>query len=464
MQLGHHRENDNLALEKYEAMLKSNKVIFFDSTEFEFIIHYYIDNGVIHKAKKAITMSLSQHPDVISLRLLHIEVLIFENQLDKAEELLFKIQEIDSENEEVLIQKASILSKRSRHEEAVVTLQKALFFTDNESDIHALLGMEYLFIDDFENAKIQFETCLSLDPDDYSALYNSINCYVYLDDNEGAIDFLNRYLEMNPYCEIAWHQLGLQYVDLEDYKKAIAAFDFAIISDDTFIGAYIEKAKILEKSNNYLGAIELYTITLTIGDPTSYALLRIGKCYERLGRKETALEYYTKTVTEDPLLDKGWLAITQFYYINKDYSKALYYINKAIEIDGENTKYWKCYAKINRRLSFYEEAERGYRKSIETGNTSLENWLDRSDILWLLGEEEATVVCLEQSLEFHPENAEILYRLAGVHYETKSLDKAENCLRSALKKDSEFSIILEELFPNVFQKERVKQICASYMK
>ncbi len=462
MQLGHYDNNDNFALEKYEAMLKSNRVLFFDSSEFEYIIHHYIDHGMIHKAKKAIIMSLSQHPDVISLRLLKVEVLIFEDQLEKAEMLLSEIQEIDAENDETMIQQASIFSKQGKHNKAIKQLQKALYFTENPADIHALLGMEYLFIDDFKNAKDQFEKCLILDPKDYSALYNSINCYVYLDDTEGAIDFLNRYLDENPYSEIAWHQLGLQYVYLEDYKKAIAAFDFAIISDDTFVGAYIEKAKSLEKLKQYHEAIELFTLTLSIDDPTAYALLRIGKCYEKLGKKDLALFNYNEAVTEDPLLDKGWLAITDFYKKTKEYQKALQFINKAIEIDGENSDYWKRYAKINNILGFYEESERGFRKSIEEGDASLQNWLDRADILRVLGETDATIICLEQGLEFYSDNAEILYRLAGIFYESKLIDKAENCLHSALKQDPEFSIILEELFPKVYQKKHIKLICASY--
>jgi hypothetical protein len=44
-------------------------------------------------------------------------------------------------------------------------------------------------------------------------------------------------------------------------------------------------------------------------------LLRIGKCYERLGNKALALKYFNQTVHEDPLLDKGWIAITDFMYV-----------------------------------------------------------------------------------------------------------------------------------------------------
>ena len=41
-------------------------------------------------------------------------------------------------------------------------------------------------------------------------------------------------------------------------EKALAAFDFAIISDDLFIGAYLEKAKVLEKLNRYEEALVKY--------------------------------------------------------------------------------------------------------------------------------------------------------------------------------------------------------------
>ena len=37
--------NDNLPLSKFELMLKTNSVYFFDSNEFEEIILFYVDSG-----------------------------------------------------------------------------------------------------------------------------------------------------------------------------------------------------------------------------------------------------------------------------------------------------------------------------------------------------------------------------------------------------------------------------------
>ena len=455
-------EDHNFSITRYESMLRSNNVIFFDSDEFESIIHHYLENGKIAKAKKAISLGLSQHPSSINLKLLQVEVMIFEDRLDKADRALAKLHALEPENEEIYIQKANILSKQHNHKKAIELLITALAYTSDEADVYSLIGMEYLFMDDFENAKTQFMRCLEVDNEDYSALYNVIYCFDFLEQHEEAINYLNIFLDKNPYCEVAWHQIGKQYFDIAEYEKALIAFDFAIISDDYFIGAYLEKGKVLEKLKRYNEAIENYKITLELDDPTSFALLRIGKCFEKLGCDDLAIQHYSQTVHEDPLLDKGWIAITDFYMRKKNYPKALYYTNKAIGIDSENVMYWKRYAKINNRLSFFEEAERGYRKALELGNYELETWLNRSDILRFIGESDAAIQNMNQAIEFYPDNAEIEYRLAGLHYELQNFEEGESHLRKALFLDKEYAIILEELFEKVHQLSLVQKIIAEF--
>ncbi|MHA6279989.1 tetratricopeptide repeat protein [Salinimicrobium sp. CAU 1759] len=459
-----HNEENNFSLTRFESMLKTNDVLFFDSDEFENIIHYYLENGKIALAKKAVKLGLSQHPSSVNLKLLRVEILVFEDKLDQAEGILNEIYELESSNEEIYIQKANILSKKDLHREAIEMLETALELTHDEADVYSLLGMEYLFLEDFENAKLNFMKCLEADEEDYSALYNVMYCFDFLEQKQGAIDYLNSFLDRNPYSEVAWHQLGKQYFDLKNYKKALSAFDFAIISDDTFIGAYLEKGKVLEKLGRFNEAIENYTITMDLDDPTSFAYLRIGKCYEKLGLDELALKNYRQTVHEDPLLDKGWIAITDFFYKKKNYNKALYYINKAIAIDGENVLYWKRYARINNRLQHLEEAERGYRRSLELGNYELETWIKRCDILIDLGEFEAAVQNLLQATEFYPETAEIEYRLAGLYFMLHEPENGNKHLNNALKMDSEYYIIIEELFPSIFARKSVKDKIKMHLK
>ena len=205
-------------------------------------------------------------------------------------------------------------------------------------------------------------------------------------------------------------------------------------------------------------AIENYTITLQLDEPTSFALLRIGNCYEKLNNDDLALQFYDRTVHEDPLLDKGWIAITRFYNRKKNYQKALYFINRAINIDSENVTYWKLYSQINQRLNFYEEAERGFKKTLELGNYELNTWLSRGDLLIKLGEPQAAIYNFEQAVDFYPESAELEFRLAGLYFSLNENNKGTFHLKNGLKQNEEYVFIIEELFPQVSNKLLVKNL------
>tara|TARA_R110002020_G_scaffold203146_4_gene406541 strand:- start:36154 stop:37551 length:1398 start_codon:yes stop_codon:yes gene_type:complete len=451
-------ERPSQPIAKFESMLKTDDVYFFDAEDFEDIIHHYLNNGKVSLGKKAIKIGLQQHPDSIEIKLLDVEVKVFENHLEVAEKMLDELQQLDASNEEIYIQRANIHSKKDNHEAAVILLHKALELSDDSFDIHSLLGMEYLFMDNFQLAKENFMMCVSYDEEDYSSLYNVIYCFEFLEDFDGAIGYLNDYLERNPYCEVAWHQLGKQYYYKKMFAEALAAYDFAIISDDTFIGAYFEKGKVLEKLGRYNEAIENYETTISIEDPTSHAYLRIGKCHEKLKNDDLAKHFYYHTVHEDPLLDKGWIAITDFYYRKKQYKKALYYINKAIHIDEENSMYWKKCAKINMALEKYDEADFAFKQAVDFGNYELDTWISWSQVVLVGGDAESAFQILEQGLDFYPKEAKLHFRMTGVYLLLGDTVKAKKSFTKALKQNTGKLGHFESAFPQFLQLDWIQDI------
>ena len=465
MHLSDEDEDDyNLSLSKFESMLKTNKILFFDSEEFEEIILHYHDMGKASLAKKALKLALEQHPKSTGLKLVQVEMLVYDDKLDLAEKLLNELFAIEPHNEEIYIQKANIYSKRDNHEKAVELLKTALKYTDDYADVYNLIGMEYLFMDNLELAKENFIKCLEEDLDDQTALYNVVYCFEFLDQNEQAIEYLNKYIDKNPYSEIAWHQIGRLNYGLKKYEEALKAFDYATLIDDEFLGAFMEKAKSLERLKRYKEAIESYNRTIELDDPTSYALLRIGKCHEKLGNKAKAIAFYNKTVHEDPLLDKGWIAITDFYLRQRNFHKALFFLNKALSIDNQNKRYWKRYASINRELNFYEEAEMGYRKAVEFGDTELDTWLFWVDTLQFMGEFDVAIKTLLQATEFFPESFEIEYRLAGIYFMLGEDKKGKFHISNALRLNGKNYHLLQELFPVAWQRRMVKNIIKKHIE
>lgn len=356
---------------KFESMINSNKFLFFDSEEFESIIIYYLESGNSSMANKAIKMAIEQYPKNTSILLLKVEALIFENNIEEAEKIIDSLYEIDRNNSEIIIQKSRILSKRKKHSKSINLLKKISKDCEFYSDALVMIGKEYLFIDNFENAKEKFKEYIKNHQLDYAVLNNLLYCFDALGNTDNTINYLNDFLEENPYCEVAWHQLGKQYLKKDLFKEALTAFDFAIISDDSFVGAYLEMGKVLEKLNKINQAIEQYEIVTKIDEPNPFALYRIACCHNKLGNIELAISYYNKTVEEDPIHDSAWMSLATSYYKQKDYLEAKNHLIKAIEIDSENIKYWELYCKINLDLNNNEEVEISFKEILSLGNLSL---------------------------------------------------------------------------------------------
>ncbi|WP_075342826.1 tetratricopeptide repeat protein [Tenacibaculum agarivorans] len=451
-----------MSLSKFESMLKTNAVYFFDTAEFETIVEHYLNVGKHSLAKKALQLGLEQHPEAIALKLLRVEIFVFDGHIEDAVKLLTEIEAIEPHNDEVFIQKATILSKHKKHREAIGILQKALEFVEDPVDIWAMIGMEYLYLDDYENARLNFAKCIDVDFEDYSSLYNIVYCFEMEESYEESITFLNTYIDKNPYSEVAWHQLGKQYYELNNFEQALKAFEYAVLIDETFIGGYLEKAKTLENLGRYDEAIQNYLLTLELDDPTAYAYIRIGECYEKIEARGTAVEYYKKAVYEDPLLDRGWLLLTNAYHQDGDYHKAIYYINKALQIDDTNPMYWRKYAEINIKLSFYEEAVKAFNNCIDLGDLDIEIYIALADVLLFLGEFKDGLKVLLKGRKMYKDFAEIEYRLCGMFMINNKNTYALNHLENGLNIDFEFHDILKELFPSVYKTDEVQALISNY--
>jgi tetratricopeptide (TPR) repeat protein len=455
-------DKNNLALSKFEKMLKSNKVLFFDSEEFEDIIYYYLDNGKINLAKKAIALGLSQHPVSSRLQILKVEVLILENKDKEAEKLLLFLEKNVPEYDEVYIQKAAIFSKNNLHDKAIDQLKIALKYTDDLVDVNHLLGMENLFIENFPEAKLHFKTCLELNPEDFSALYNVVYCYEINEEYNEVIQFLNAFIDDNPFNEFDWHQLGLQYKNNQQFNQAVRAFDYAILIDEYFTGAYFEKAKVLQTLGEYDEAIKNYFNTLKLDDPSAVVFVHIATCYKALKNNAMAIKYFLEAVDEDPLLDYAWLTTTELLIAEQEYDKALYYIKKALDTDEDNIDYLNRLAEINVHLNLFEEAIEALKKSIDYGEISLVVYLMYADLLHFIGEYKQAIKILFKAAKIHDDNAAIFYRLSGLFFMDKKDNEGYFYLKNALKMQPEKVQIFKDLFYYYYNREDIQQLIQFY--
>jgi len=163
-------------------------------------------------------------------------------------------------------------------------------------------------------------------------------------------------------------------------------------------------------------------------------------------------------------LDKGWILLTEAYYNQKDYQKALYYIVKALKIDDYNTFYWRKYSDINIKLNSFEEGIKGLEKCIELNDCSLEIYTALSDVLVYVGDLNDAVKILFSAQKHYSDSSEIEYRLSGLCMTLFKKDDALNHLIKGMKINYGQHIIIKDLFPLVFQNPDVQKLLLNYKK
>ena len=285
---------------------------------------------------------------------------------------------------------------------------------------------------------------------DYSSLYNLLYSYDLLNKNEESILVLNEILEIIPYSEVAWHQLGLVLLKKGNKKEALSAFDFAIISDDNFTGAYIEKGKLLETMGRINEAIDNYEIALKTNDPSSFVFQSIGRCHEKLGNNVLAIKHYLKAIHIEPSNENSWVKLIEYYMAQGQYKKAKYYFKGALEINSESVTLWKKGTMIYKSLNQFQNELNAYQKLYDLGVFELPILLKHIDLLLELKNWEKAYKITNEVYKSFPESKSLIHRLGGCSMELGKKSEARYFL-SLEQLSREELLELSKLFPSFDQ-------------
>jgi tetratricopeptide (TPR) repeat protein len=451
----------NLA-DVFETGLLSGTIQYFDTHEFVEIIDFFLDQNETVKAERAIKNALTQHPHSVAIQIRKADWLFETNMLEEAEEIIDDILEFEKDNPEANELKGDILIQRESQKEGILFLQRATLGTEDKGELYSKIGVELMQIEELELALKFFFKALDEDLFDESSLYNVTYCYEFLNQQDEAISFLQKYINKSPYSQVAWHQLGLQYKTQENFKRAIWAFDYATVVDDAFLGAFFEKAKCHEEIEEYEEAIAIYKKAQKMADPTAWAYHRLGDNYLKLEDAEQALVNYFNAIHEDPMHAGSWYKIALLYSLDSQVDRSLEYAERAVDIEYGNIEYSSYLARLYMRLSMFDKADRVYEDLILLEVDDADIWIEYSILLKHLELENDSIDVLLRSLSYFPENAEILYRLSGMLFGMDRDVEAVDFLREALTLDFDKKEILKMDYPLVYNNEVVQDMIFAF--
>lgn len=119
--------------------------------------------------------------------------------------------------------------------------------------------------------------------------------------NENALRIADNLLQKNKEKsgKDAYFIKGLYYNYINEPQKAIPYLDSCLTLDFTYMYAYREKAIALYLEKNYNEAIKVLRRAVTLQNNFDEGYYWMGKCYEKLNKKEEAIQNYQNALLYD---------------------------------------------------------------------------------------------------------------------------------------------------------------------
>ncbi len=227
----------------------------------------YYESGKLPQARQVLAGILPESDVFEDSILMRIRILQEEKDLDGAEKLLQElIGNEETRRKEFYFVLASLYRKEDRPEEGLAVFKQAVkAFPDNVKVL-----FEYaLFLDrlgDIDEAIVQMEKVLLLDPDEPYAL-NYVG-YTWADREmnlEKALEYVSRAVILKPEDGYVQDSLGWVYFKMGDFSRAVEELEKAVAlqNDDPTINehlgdAYLKKGEPEKALVFYLQAVSLY--------------------------------------------------------------------------------------------------------------------------------------------------------------------------------------------------------------
>ena len=186
-----------------------------------------------------------------------------------------------------------------REKELIDLLKSSIELNPNNILAYNNLGNAYKEAGNYEEAKRCYQKAIALDPTNAGPYYNLSTIYADVDNNiEGAIELLNKALELSPYFSKTYNKLGQIYLLKGENEKAIDLLNKAV--------------------------------KLNPDDPEIYH--NFGYVYVQSGYPDKGEEMYLKAIEVAPNYAPAYHDLAIIYTQSGDYAKAIPYCDRAVSM------------------------------------------------------------------------------------------------------------------------------------
>ncbi len=211
-----------------------------------------------------------------------------------------------------------------------------------------------------QKASYLYEQLLQQEPRHLQSLH-ALGLIAFQNKNlSGAIDFLNKALDIAPDNASLYYDRALVFQSQNEFATAIKNYDLAIFLNNSFAPAHSNKGIALEAMGHKDLAIQCYELAICIDPSFASAWYNRGNICKALTAFEQAIFCYEVATTLNPNFWEAYTNLGLSWYALKMYQKALAAYDQALLIEPNQAVIHYNRANVYRTTQDFAKALAGY--------------------------------------------------------------------------------------------------------
>lgn len=436
-------------VKEFEEMLLANQYLFFDQESYEYLIDYYESGFEFCKVETVVDLALEQYPYsslfIIKKARLALDVQKYGDALD----LLNKAQLLSPTDLEIFVLQAEAYTNIERYNEALDCLHSAVPYANDteKADIYLSIADVYDSAENEKKAYAYIKSAIAIVPTHEGAL-SRIGHYIgSLDEHKENIELHKRIIDYDPYCDLAWYNLGSSYANLGSYENAIEAYEFVTAINDNYDLAYVGIGDAYLALENLEKAKENYLMALEIGDPYEELYSQIAQTCIGLMQYNEALSYLKKITHIN--------TSNAYFYEQKgncliqlgDWKKAIVAFKQALLLEQDSVAYLIKIAFCFENLDDTANAMACYNTLILQHPNNVLSWVNVVLLHFDNQDYQIALDTIYSAKEHLGNHAALCYQQAACLYAAGQKAEAVVCFNLALSIDEELNPLFFDMLP-----------------
>lgn len=398
--------------------------------------------GYAEEAEKGLQQVVELEKDSalgLTAKTILAEIALNRKQYDVVESALADILKANSDFIDANLLKARLLLTQNKVDEAIELLNKTLWTKADSDNAYMLLGQAYAAKKDRKQADKNFKQALEINPANLAALMPVYGSYLQANQKETARQYLEKALRAKPNQVLLLTnkaELDIQEKKWDDAQETVQRI--ALFSKNKAVPLYLQ-ANILQGKGRYAEAIDLYQKLLTEFPDHLNSMVNLARSFEALKSRDKAIAYLETHHGKHPdnLTTIGVLG--DLYVANKDFAKAKQLLTDQLKQMPNSAPLYLALAKVEAMLSKSADGAKAiYLKGLEKIPDDPQLSIALASLYEQTGDRNNAKIVYERLLKKQPDNGLAINNLAALLVDFGSEEDVKKGLALAEKfKDAE---------------------------